>query len=391
MMQSMQFNSSKAGGVRWFDQKVTYDNLAQIASAVSYIKTKNGTFSRFDVQKCLSLNNAMTRWYGKPSLNNSNADNEYDKFIAQNLNVLAYSGVLSSWKSNRLRVYKIVQQEVLNELAENETNCRVFLIRYIKWVLNKFGWWHHVATYISSSHKQEDMDNLKKQFTQLLVNTMSLGGKGSQNTEVEAGRIFAKVINLIAYSELVPGIARGHVMQCPPTGSDLTYNRPNWRDIASKKPKQLTREEYREQKSRAEEKIRQNMNMKTPMMNKVRNYQKGNSEVPDPSQKKATQIHHMFPVHLFPTLADVPENMIALSGGQHFDQAHPGGNTNQVDPTYQRICLAQKLETIRGSVLKEDGMYSYEGFAKVLETGWDLKGLTPTYESLHKTILKHVD
>ncbi|MDT7508220.1 hypothetical protein QRX42_07200 [Bifidobacterium sp. H6bp22N] len=387
---TMSFTSSNAGGVRWFDQKVTYDNLAQIADAARYTAPAHAVFSRFDIQKCLSLNSALTRQYGKPPLSDKKANDEYDKFIAQNLNVLAYSGVLSSSLQDRKRIYSVQNSGVLQRIAGDENQCRVFLIQYIEWVLKKFNWWQYITTYADSQHKQEDMDNLKKQFTNLLINTMSLGSKGSAHPGVEAGRIFSKVINLTAYALLIPGIKRGRVMDCPPTNIDLIYNKPNWRDIASKKPKQLTRQEYIQQsKSSAEYELHRHL--KDAVMVKVKTYQRQISEIPDSSLGKATHIHHIFPVHSYPTLAEIPENMIALTPGQHLGQAHPDGNTHKIDLSFQRVCLSQKLETIKKSVLEKDGMYTYNGFVKVLEVGWGLQDLKPTYKSLRDAIINHVD
>lgn len=387
---SASFTLSRAGGVRWFDQKVTYDNLAQVASAVLYRDKKKDAFSRSDIQQCLSLNDALTRKYGKPSLTDENAQNEYDKFITQNLNVLAYAGVLSSEMRGGKRLYEVKEPDIIRDIAGDNDRCRIFLIEYIEWALRHFNWWHNIETYSNSEHRQEDMDKLKSQFTTLLINTMSLGKRGSLHPEIEAGRIFPKVINLLAYSLLVPGIKRGRVTNYPPSDFDLIYNRPNWRDSASRKPKQITRYAHKLQiGSLAEHVSRQNSLSK--LKDRIRDYQGRNSEVLDSSGAKATNIHHIFPVHSYPTLAETPENMIALTPGQHYNQAHPNGDTGKVDLTFQRVCLAMKLETIKNSVTKADGMYSYKGLARVLEVGWGLSSVSPTYKSLFKAIRDHVD
>ena len=160
---SASFTLSRAGGVRWFDQKVTYDNLAQVASAVLYRDKKKDAFARSDIQQCLSLNDALTRKYGKPSLTDENAQNEYDKFITQNLNVLAYAGVLSSEMRGGKRVYEVKEPDIIRDIAGDNDRCRIFLIEYIEWALRHFNWWHNIETYSNSEHRQEDMDKLKIQ------------------------------------------------------------------------------------------------------------------------------------------------------------------------------------------------------------------------------------
>lgn len=96
----------------------------------------------------------------------------------------------------------------------------------------------------------------------------------------------------------------------------------------------------------------------TSAMRKVKNYQQGVSEVPDSTGVKATHIHHMFPKHAFPDLADMLENLIALTPGQHLGIAHPDGNTQKIDLVFQRTCLNQKLESIK-KVLTRTKIYTH--------------------------------
>ncbi|MEW6886603.1 hypothetical protein V3M52_00980 [Trueperella pyogenes] len=386
------FDSSRSDGARWFDQKVTFGNLAEVASAVKSTVDlrKINEFTRIDIQNSASLNNTIRKDYGKPSLLDKGAANEYDKFIAQNLNVLAYAGVLSSTlKSNKSRTYKIKNREILDKLAGDEKEARIFLIAYIRWVLESFNWWSHVKKYIESDHTKDDLSLLKDAFTDLLIDTMALGSKGSKRPEVEAGRIFAKVLNPIAYAEMVPGIEHGRVMKNPPSTFELTYNRPNWRDTASKKPKHTTRKEYEASLERDASASRTG-NVTSAEMKRVRDYHQGVSEVPDSTGVKATHVHHIFPKHQFSSLADVRENLIALTPGQHLGNAHPNGNTQKIDPIYQRTCLNQKLQSIKRSIEEDDGMYSYENFATVLQTGWELEALEPTFSALRQAIVDHL-
>ncbi|CAB0645628.1 hypothetical protein CIP107582_01048 [Corynebacterium diphtheriae] len=381
------FHSGGADGARWYDQKVTYENLATVAGAVEvlvHLRNKS-EFSRFDFVDVSSLNQALTREYGKPAIDSKEAKNEYDKFLSQNLNVLAYARVLSS-TSGKPRKYQIENEEVLLKLAGNETECRKFLIEYLHWVLNKFHWWKNFEAYRKSEHTQDDLVELKSKFTRLLMDTMGLGTRGSSNPEVEAGRIFQKVLNLLAFQYDVPGTARGRVMTTAPSKFDLSYNRPNWRDQASNKPKNLTRKEYDAERE-ATLAASAPSNVKTAAMRKVRNYHNNVSEVQDSTGVHATHVHHIFPQSQFRELADVLENMIALTPGQHLGEAHPHGNTQKIDPVFQRTCLFRKLESVKQSVEAADGMYSYEKFAWVLHKGLGIDSPAPDYESIQETLV----
>lgn len=385
------FDSSYSGGARWYDQKVTYDNLSEVADAVlscTRLHPEN-YFTRFDLMESKSLDTVVQREYGKPSLNNKFTLNEYDKFIAQNLNTLAYSGVLYSEIKHRMRIYGLRQIDILRRIAGNEKECRLFLIQYLEWVLRKFQWWPNIQRYVSSDHTQEDIVILKKSFNKLLIDTMGLGSKGSKHTETESARIFSKVINLIAYAKMVPGIERGHVMEFPPSTYELSYNRPNWRDTSSKKPKNVARKQYASQME-AESNNYINSRLLSREMRIVKSYQNQIAEVPDASGIKASHIHHIFPKHDFPELQDIRENLIALTPGQHLGQAHPNGNTQRIDPIFQRTCLFHKLQTIRHSVEAHDGMYSYRNFAKVLSIGWGIDEVDSTYQALLGAIVHHI-
>ncbi|WP_114950089.1 hypothetical protein [Trueperella pyogenes] len=381
------FQSGGADGARWYDQKVTYENLATVAGAVEvlvHLRDKT-EFSRFDLADVSSLNQALTREYGKPAIDSEDAQNEYDKFLSQNLNVLAFAGVLSS-TAGKPRQYRIENEDVLSKLAGNETECRKFLIEYLHWVLKKFHWWKHFENYRTSEHTNDDLTELKSKFTRLLMDTMGLGTRGSSNPAVEAGRIFQKVLNLLAFQYDVPGTARGRVMTTAPSKFDLSYNRPNWRDQASNKPKNLTRKEYDAERE-ATLAASAPSNVKTAAMRKVRNYHNNVSEVQDSTGVHATHVHHIFPQSQFRDLADVLENMIALTPGQHLGEAHPHGNTQRIDPVFQRTCLFRKLESVKQSVEATDGMYSYEKFAWVLHKGLGIDTPAPDYESIQEALV----
>lgn len=350
---------------------------------------KNGEW--FDKEKIWVsrvLEDNLVREYGKPSLQEESASNEYDKFISQNLNVLAYAGVLQSTRKGQKRLYRLAENDLLARIARSEDEARAFLIAYLEWTLKEFNWWANMQDYIDGPQTAEKMEQLKKNFTALMTQTTGIGGRSSSKPSVEANRVFAKVMNPLAYQYLVPGIEKGKISKTVPSRYELTYNRPNFRDAATGKPKRYTRKTYAE--SMAAEALEVDYkNVMTKTKKSVRDYHKSISEVSDPTGVKASHVHHIFPASNYKGLANLKENLIVLTPGQHLGEAHPGGNTSVVDPVYQRTCLNAKLNSIRISEQRNDGMYSYEKFAYVLETAWQIHKPRESYDGLREAIIYH--
>ena len=83
-------------------------------------------------------------------------------------------------------------------------------------------------------------------------------------------------------------------------------------------------------------------------------------------------MHHIFPQNAFSELADYLENLIALTAGQHLQTAHPNGNTQIIDRSFQYLCLVCKTGSIKENILGNSGapvIYSFESFAHVLSVG----------------------
>ncbi|MCD8378238.1 MAG: hypothetical protein LUB59_05570, partial [Candidatus Gastranaerophilales bacterium] len=116
-----------------------------------------------------------------------------------------------------------------------------------------------------------------------------------------------------------------------------------------------------------------------------------NSEVHDRLHGKTTHIHHIFPKNEFPEISDYIENLIALTAGQHYELAHPQGNTHIIDKMYQCVCLESKLNSIKNSKIL---FYRKENFITVLNIGFkydnDNKIInTATFDELKKEIARY--
>lgn len=373
------------GGARWFDQKVTFDNFFVVAKAVNLsIQTDELWFDRFDIQSSPYLAQELKREYGKPDIDDIFAANEYDKFISQNLNVLANGGVLYS-KRKGSRVYQVSDREMLREICQSERNARTFLIAYLEAILKGFNWWYAFEAY-AERQTSEAFADLKASFEDLLVQTMGLGTRQTSNPSVESGRIFAKVLNLLAFQYGVKGAEKGRMMSSIPTRLDLSYNRTNFRDQASGKDKGQTRKVY-EKSLEVSYALKPQTNL-TKIMRDVQKYHHRQSEVPTNSISTACHVHHIFPRSKYPEYADLKENMICLTPGQHYGEAHPKGNTREVDVMYQKTCLFHKLDSVRKSIENGDGFYSYQRFGALLADIIPLDAAPGDYDSCREAIFR---
>lgn len=213
--------------------------------------------------------------------------------------------------------------------------------------------------------------NLKDGFTQFTIHNTPINGA------TECGRIFAKVLNPLAFKYKKYGTENGHISKDIITQDFLMYNQRNWRDELSEKTKDMTRVEFKSSLpvSVEDAMISYRINRAKKQLRKFNEqYRNSLTEVYDQRhiQDLATQIHHIFPASEFPQIADFLENLIALTPTQHFSYAHPNNNTQYVDKDYQYMCLIAKIGSIRANIMsngKEPLIYDFDSLLKVLEIG----------------------
>ena len=85
-----------SGNARWIDQKCTPDVVCIIADCiVNYVESDTSLrFFTRDVWKS-EYAQEVSDLFSKPNVLSAKAQNEYDKFFQQPMELLAYSGVLS--------------------------------------------------------------------------------------------------------------------------------------------------------------------------------------------------------------------------------------------------------------------------------------------------------
>ncbi|MGA1847297.1 restriction endonuclease [Deferribacter abyssi] len=387
LLSSKNYDIRISGNARFMDQKVTPDVLSVIADIiVNYVTNENREiFTRNDLMNYDYANDIITSYFNKPSVNNENAANEYDKFFSQPLKMLSYAGVLEESTNGRVNSYKILEKDILEFISYSDRNSLVFIVKYLEKVLRDSDLW----IYFNNFFKRQDSENfkvLKETFSSFIIEHTPI------NKELEVNRIFPKILNPLSFKYRKQGAIKGYISKNIINFDDLLYNRPNWRDI--KKDKYITRKEFIQKfnnslmignsEARYEYEIKKAMNY----VKKLEEY----SEIhrfPVPSYR-TIYIHHIFPKNEFPELADKVENLIALTADQHYRRAHPNGNLRYIDKSYQMICLISKLDTIEYDYLNELKNYAKESFVEVLNIGLETNYFLPTdtFEDLKHKIAK---
>jgi len=371
-LNSIDLDIRKTGNARFFDQKVQPDVLSAVCESILNGIGEEEYFSVNDVRYCSYSNELVTEIFNKPQI--KKADKEYDKFFSQPLKMLAYCGLLGESKKGRANVYKILQKEFIEYISLRDRNSFYFLSIYLEKVLKDSDIWDAFEDFFKIQDKNS-LYELRDKYV-LFIQTYTKITK-----DKEPIRIFNPLLRTIAFKLKKLGTIDGTV--CEVNYNDLLYNRPNWRDI--KKEKSITRELFN---NHFLENEIDNKKSYTYHIEKAKRFVKSihkQSEIHRFENYVATQAHHIFLASQFPELADVPENIIALTPNQHFAKAHPNNITSVVDKSYQALCLISKLDSIEIDYRNEIGNYSKEKFVDVINIGLDL--------TLHHTIdfeeLKH--
>ena len=350
---------------RWIDQKCTPDVVCIVSDCIENYANEHGkcTFTSYDIWHSEYTIQNVEDIFRKPGLEEASSKSEYDKYFQQPMELLSSAGVLLKEKRGRKNTYSVANAELLSYIAMRERNALTFLQLYIEEALKQSGMMDAFDTFFSKQ-TTEAYDSLKKKFEDETIKHTPINGA------VECRRIFTKVINPLAFKKKSLGTERGKISRHPITYDMLMYNRDNFRDLYSGKPKGMTRNEYAEKMG-----VKPNSTYYVYMSRKAKNFLRsynnqhraGLPEVttgPD-CLSPATEMHHIFPESQYPDIAAYLENIIALSPTQHRVYAHPMGNYHVVDPAYQQICLLAKTSMIQDNLSGPEELVIYE-FPKLL-------------------------
>ena len=360
-----------SGNARWIDQKCTADVLTIVSDCISVYEdgspgreftTKDVWLSQYAIENVEAI-------FKKPGVTSEKAKNEYDKFFQQPMELLSYAGILTRRKVGARNFYSVAKPDLLTYISIRERNALTFLQKYISKVLSDSGVMIDFKEFFSKQSKPA-YDKIKARFEQFTILHTRI------NNEVECRRIFSKVLNPLSYLLNVRGTEAGRISKYKITYDMLMYNRDNFRDLGSQKPKDMTRKEYAEAAN-----IKPLPGLAAYMSQKAKRvvrefnekYRGGLTEVQDAHHlaDKAVHIHHIFPQADYSEICAHYENLIALTPTQHLSYAHPNGHTQKIDPAYQNICLIAKAGLIE-EVLNDptrDQIYEFVRFMHVLKVG----------------------
>ena len=352
---------------RWIDQKCTPDVLTVVADCIVQYLDRSGAepFTSRDIWLDEYASRYVPAMFKKPNLDNERAKHEYDKFFQQPMKLLAYAGVLHEDKISARNYYTITNQELLVFIARSEQTALDFLCSFINVVLVASGLSAPFDKFLEEGTR-EAFDDLKDSFRDFTIRNTPI------NTAVECGRIFTKVLNPQAYRRNQVGTERGTLSKDIISRDMLMYNRPNFRDTRTGKPRAVPRSLHTYTVSERALVAYESQKAKRVVRNYNDAFNAGMSEVV-PDGNTATQVHHIFPQSQFPSIARYFENLVALTPNQHFQLAHPDNDTTRIDRRFQRRCLLMKLRAVRDTTASPDAnaIYDFKRFLEVLSVGLD--------------------
>ena len=361
---------------RWIDQKCTPDVTWSIADFVlNYIDNVKETFTVKDIWTSEYAKLTIAETYSKPDTDEATAESEYDKVFSQPLAMFCYAGIIEDICQTSRHLYRVINRPVIEYIARNDVFALRFLYSYIEKVLSDSGLINLFNSFFENQDKIS-FQLLKDGFIDFYHNNTPV------KKDYEPKRIFTKVINPLAFKYGKKGSEDGRMSHNKITKSDMMYNRDNFRDVYSDKPKEISRQEwlrshpeidvrkgYFEQmmscsKRLLKEYISENRNNISELTQFIDGYS---------DKEPATQIHHIFPKNEFPEIMHYLENLIALTPNQHFCFAHPNNNTQIIDVAAQKILLIAKTCSIKDNITNEneETIFSFVNLLKVLSIGWD--------------------
>ena len=362
-----------SGNGRWIDQKCASDVVTVVADCImNYgLAHKGEFFTTPDVWHYDYTVENVEAIFRKPGVERIEAKNEYDKFFQQPMEMLAYAGVLQKEKRGSRNFYTVADYDVLEYIALRERNALFFLRTYIERVLRDSGIYYLFEDFFRLQTKDAYAD-MKQGYSNFIIQHTKINGA------VECNRIFIKVLNPLAYYHHSCGTERGKMSEQPITYDMLMYNRNNFRDIYSNKPKGITRKEYAvEHPAEVNDAYYRYQSAKAKRFLRLFNDQTRGAKTEHLDgihiNDKAIHMHHIFPEADYPEICFYLENIIALTPTQHLGYAHPNGRTSEINNAYQHLLLLSKADRIQENLssVTVEHIYEFSNLLYVLNVGFD--------------------
>lgn len=387
------YDIRKTRNGRWIDQKCAADVVSVVADCIYNYEIQNSgrSFTTLDIWHNDYTVENVESIFKKPEVKSESAQKEYDKFFQQPMEMLTHAKVLSKTKQGRKNLYSVNNFDVIEYIALRERNALFFLKTYIEKVLRDSELYHIFEAFFEKQ-TSESYKEVKHAFSQFTINNTNINGI------VECNRIFIKVLNPLAYFNNACGTEKGRISTDKITYDMLMYNRNNFRDIYSDKPKGVTRKEYAlTHPVEVNEAYYHYQSTKAKRYLRLFNDQnrKGITEHLEDAhmQDRAIHMHHIFPEATYPEICYYLENIIALTPTQHLNYAHPNGHTHEIDEQYQHLLLLSKADRIYENLTDKsvDKIYEFSNFLFVLRVGFDNDGLLQIDEMDFSSIINYIN
>lgn len=367
------YDIKKTGNSRWIDQKCAADVVTVVADCIYNYALQNESviFTSPDIWHYNYTVENVEAIFKKPGVENEAARKEYDKFFQQPMEMLASANVLRKIKRGNRNYYQINNMKILEYIAIRERNALFFLKTYIEKVLRDSGIYSDFEAFFRTQTKSA-YQHVKEAFSSFIIRNTKINGV------VECNRIFIKALNPLAYFNNSCGTEKGRLSDQIITYDMLMYNRNNFRDIYADKPKGVTRKEYATTHPvKVNEAYYHYQSEKAKRFLRLFNDQNRGGQTEhletDHMCDKAINMHHIFPKAAYPEICYYLENIIALTPTQHYNYAHPKGNTQEIDEQYQHLLLLSKVDRIYENLtdVSVEKIYEFSNLLFVLNVGFD--------------------
>ena len=348
---------------KFCDQKTQIDVIECVSLCILNFKKKNW-FTKSDIWFSKFSIDHVYEVFRKPISTDRKSKKEFDKFFAQPMALLTYFGVLIREKKSNMYYYTIANKKLLEYISDNQNNSMNFLFLCFESFLNQNP---ELKLEVDSFFQFQDkitFQRLKEVYESFI----------KKNTKIvkqdEPRRTFTPFINLLAFKNKKHGSERGHLSSDFIHRDELIYGRPNWKDIATKKPRGKTRAEWHIEylDKQDEEKALTTTEAYAKKCIKMKH-----GEISEYSKSTgAFATHHIFPRSFHFKLCGFKENLIRITPDEHFIKAHPKNNTQKIDETFQIELLKAKLRSIEYSLNKGEDFYDLKTYIYVLNNGFKI-------------------
>ena len=97
---------------------------------INYVDTIKEEFTVRDIWNSEYAKKTIDATFSKPNTDEKKAENEYDKFFSQPLNMLCYAHVITDISQTKSHLYRIANREILDYIARNDMCSLKFI--YLK-------------------------------------------------------------------------------------------------------------------------------------------------------------------------------------------------------------------------------------------------------------------